>query len=51
MLRYIDSSINDDGDERLTVDGRDLYEAMVDQVEKDLKPAALPNIGVPSLLK
>jgi hypothetical protein len=40
MLRYIDSSINDDGDERLTVDGRDLYEAMVDQVEKDLGEVA-----------
>ena len=36
MLRYIDSAIDSNDNEILTVDGRDMYEAMSRQVEQDL---------------
>ena len=37
MLRYIDSVVDSNDDERLTVDGRDLYQEIQRQDEADLK--------------
>ena len=45
MLRYIDSAIDKDDNEILTVDGQDLYEAMTEQAEKDLQEVMPGKLG------